>query len=309
MDYKNIQRHICMALLLWPLFSATTLAATNEKPTLESDKQLFSRAVELSSQAQWVEVESIYRDLLERNSDWPEPKNNLAILLLKTNRLDEAKQMLEQAVVSSPSYRIAQHNRTQLYNFLATQAYDKALGTQQTAVMPDMELIQEIYHPVKIIEKIIEKKVEVLVEQPLSTHSENQQAIIHKDKNSQDIATGDDVESVIKQQLVNWSDAWTEGDFEQYIQNYSQQFVPSDTRKSLIEWKNIRRGRLRYSKGVNVNIEQLRVFRAGQGQFALVEFVQHYQSASYADKVLKQMYMEKQQNQWLILSERIIKTY
>lgn len=130
---------------------------------ISEDKKLFIKAVEFSSQDQWSQAESIYRDLLKRNSHWPEPKNNLAILLLKTNRLDEARQMLEQAVSSSPSYRIAQKNRSQLYNYLATQAYDKALGSEQQQMMPEMQLIQEVYLPVKIIEK----KVEVIVEKPV----------------------------------------------------------------------------------------------------------------------------------------------
>lgn len=309
MNYKNIQRHLSLVLLLLSFLPTAAYSVTDNFQRLENDKQLFARALELSSQSQWAQVESIYRELLERNTNWPEPKNNLAILLFKTNRLDEAKQMLEQAVISSPSYRIAQNNRTQLYNFLATQAYDKALGAKQQTVMPDMQLIQEIYQPVEYVEKIVEKTVEVVVDKTVVENTEAQLALAETAVMPQQITTANDQNKNIEQQLSSWSQAWSEGDFEQYIQVYSSRFEPSDSRKNLAEWKNIRRARLRFSKDVNVAIDQIRIYRDIRGENALVEFVQHYNSKSYADKVLKQLFMQRQQDKWLILSERTIKTY
>ena len=85
--------------------------------------------------------------------------------------------------------------------------------------------------------------------------------------------------------------------------------MPSDARKSYAEWKNIRRARLKFTKGVNIQIEKLRVFVEANGEYVLVEFIQNYRSDSYSDRVLKQIYMHKQQNNWLILSERTIKKY
>jgi len=126
MDYKKTQLYLCGLLTALFLMPCTVLAIAADKPDSASvedqDMLLFAQAYELSVLQQWPAAESIYRDLLERNKDWPEPKNNLAILLLKTNRIDEARVMLEEAVVSTPSYRTAQKNRTQLYDFLAAQA-------------------------------------------------------------------------------------------------------------------------------------------------------------------------------------------
>lgn len=113
----------------------------------------------------------------------------------------------------------------------------------------------------------------------------------------------------IKQQLLGWSRAWSQGNFDHYIKSYSTEFAPSDNRKSYLEWKNIRKGRLKYVKGVDVKIDQIKVYLEHEGESALVEFIQDYQSASYNDKVLKQMYMQNQKGNWLILSERTIKTY
>ena len=392
MDFKKINHWLISALLVFLSCSVNAQVSTTQIQLLAADKQLFLKAVKLSEQGQLKEAELVYLDLIKRNESWPEPKNNLAIIFLKTERMTEAKEMLEQAVTSSRSYRVAQENRTQLYNYLATQAYDKALGANQQITIPEMEVIEKVQKTfdviekevvkevvkevikevvkevevikevevVKIVEKIIEKKVEVIVEKPVTVdrivekivvekiyvekpvveeisklkqiaecETNNSVAVtrnIEQQKNvstekikhkvcaevsadvSADISNGE-VSNRIEQQLLGWSRAWSQGDFDFYIKSYSEQFIPSDDRKNFAEWKNIRRGRLVYAKGVNVSFDRLRVFVEPQGDFVLAEFIQNYESASYSDKVLKQMYMQKEQNSWRILSERTIKTY
>ena len=340
MNYKFFQqklRHVFLLMVLpLSLFSVVAVANDSEIQTIDDDKKLFEKAVEYSSQEQWVQAEVIYRDLLKRNQQWPEPGNNLAILLLKTSRIDEAKKVLEQAVSSSPSYRVTQKNRSQLYNYLATQAYEKALGSEQLIDVPELELIQEIYQPVIIIERVIEKPIEkivfkevfvekpiekivikeVLVEKPVEkivikevfVEKAQPEIVIEAESESQK-TDQKNINTHINQQLTVWSKAWSSGDFKSYIQFYSDSFMPSDARKSYAEWKNIRRARLRFTKGVNIQIEKVRVFVEANGEYVLVEFMQNYRSDSYSDSVLKQVYMQKQQNNWLILSERTIKKY
>jgi len=301
MDYKKTRLYLCSLLAVLFLMPCTVLAIAADKPDRVSvedqDMLLFAQAYELSVQQQWPAAESIYRDLLERNKDWPEPKNNLAILLLKTNRIDEARLMLEEAVVSTPSYSVAQKNRMQLYDFLAAQAYGKALGSVQTSALPEMDFIEHIFQPVKIVEKVIEKKVEVIVEKKVFIKS----TPIQKESNVTVI-------SHIKEQLLNWSGAWSRGDFEHYIESYSKQFVPIDERLVFSEWKKVRRAKLRRGHSVQVTVDELKVFIDESTSSALVEFVQHYTSPAYSDRVLKQLYMQKSQDNWQILSERVIKT-
>jgi len=287
-----------------------------------NDVELFDQAIQFSRQEKWAQAEPIYRKLIERNNEWPEPANNLAILLLKTNRMEEAKTMLEQAVVSSPNYRIAQNNRSQLYNFLATQAYDKALGAKVSIAVPELELIETIYQPVKVIEieveKIIIKKeiVEVAAAPDVVSEIIPETAPQIIPKTTPSLNPDGEAQSQIqltqeriKQQLIAWSRAWSQGDFEYYIQIYSENFQPSDASQSYLDWKNIRRAKLKFTEGINVDIENIRVFAEPLGKYALVEFIQNYQSSTYRDRVLKQMYMRRQQGSWLILSERTIKTY
>ena len=301
MDYKKIQHYfwgLLTALLLMP-FSVQAIAPdmTDVASIEDQDKLLFAQALELSVAKQWLAAEPIYRDLVKRNKEWPEPKNNLAILLLKTNRLEEAKSMLEEAVSSSPSYRIAQKNRTQLYDFLDVQAYGKALGKQHVSRLPEMDFIEQIYQPVKTLEKIVEKKVEVIVEKKVFVKS----TPIQNTSNTE-------VVSDIREQLLNWSHAWSQGDYDYYVQSYADNFVPADERKSFSEWKKTRKAKLKRGVSIQVTVDHLRVFLEGSSNYALVEFIQYYTSPIYSDSVIKQLYMQKDQNNWKILSERVIKT-
>jgi len=295
------------------LLPAMAVAADTAQAEPLSDEALFARAVSLSEQQQWAEAETLYRALLKSRPQWPEPKNNLAIVLLKTGRLEQAKQMLEQAVVSSPSYRVAQTNRSQLYNYLATQAYHKALGERSELEPPTLDLIGEIHQNIKLVEKpvevIVEKRVEVpvkvFVEKPVIDRSEftrTEQVDLSAERDQQ-------IKQQIQQQLARWSQAWSAGDYATYMQTYSSEFDPGDPTTSLAEWKNIRHAKLKYTKDTQVTLDKLRVFVEASAQYALVEFVQAYRSASYSDTVLKQLYMTKSDNNWRILSERVIKTY
>jgi len=306
------------------IFSTASLANANDTKQI-SDVELFAQAVEFSLQEQWGQAEAIYRDLIKRHKEWPEPANNLAVLLLKTSRIDESKVVLEQAVVSSPAFRVAQKNRSQLYNYLATQAYDRALGAAQSAALPELELITKIYQPVKVIEVEVEKIViqKAPVESAVVMNTANKANSNTNSNTTTDININesvktdikvqtidrDDISERIKQQLNTWSHAWSQGDFENYIQIYSKRFLPSDSHKSYEQWKAIRHAKLKFTEGVNIEIEQLRVFIEPSGKYALVEFIQKYNSDSYSDKVLKQMYTGLEQENWLILSERTIKIY
>jgi len=160
-----------------------------------------------------------------------------------------------------------------------------------------MHLIEHIFQPVKTIEKVIEKKVEVIVEKKVFIKP----APLQKEANITVI-------SHLKEQLLNWSSAWSHGNFEDYIEFYSEQFAPIDERLVFSEWKNSRRAKLKNAHGVQVTFDDLKIFIDDSTNSALVEFVQHYTSPTYSDTVLKQLYMQKSQNNWQILSERVIKT-
>lgn len=67
----------------------------------------------------------------------PEPHNNLAALLARANRHEEALLSLQAAIQARPDYALALENIGDLYLALAARAYGKALN-----LSPDLRRLQ-----------------------------------------------------------------------------------------------------------------------------------------------------------------------
>ncbi len=87
--------------------------------------------------------------LTEDYPELPEPYNNLAVLYAGQGQFDRARNALEMAIRTNPSYSTAHENLGDVYSKLASQAYNKALqlDNANTAVPPKLALIREIFSP------------------------------------------------------------------------------------------------------------------------------------------------------------------
>ena len=70
---------------------------------------------------------AVFSKLTEDFPELPEPYNNLAVIYAQQKQFDKAKQALEMAIRTHPSYATAHENLGDIYARLASQAYDKAL--------------------------------------------------------------------------------------------------------------------------------------------------------------------------------------
>lgn len=67
------------------------------------------------------------RALIQSYPELPEPYNNLAVLLVRENRLTEALQALQTAVQVRPDYALALENLGDIHLALAIEAYAQAM--------------------------------------------------------------------------------------------------------------------------------------------------------------------------------------
>lgn len=70
---------------------------------------------------------AVFTKLSEDYPELPEPYNNLAVIYAQQKQYEKAKQALEMAIRTHPSYATAHENLGDIYARLASQAYDKAL--------------------------------------------------------------------------------------------------------------------------------------------------------------------------------------
>ena len=111
---------------------------------------------------------------------------------------------------------------------------------------------------------------------------------------------GNRVALQIKDVLSAWSSAWSQQEPEAYLEHYSSSFRPGRGR-SLEEWRDYRRDRIRAPEFVRVSISEVEVEH--EDDRADVVFFQVYRSDTLEDVVRKSMTMAREGSSWRILSE------
>jgi tetratricopeptide (TPR) repeat protein len=105
---------------------------------------LFLQGLALERLGRTAEAMEAYRNLINIHPEFPEPYNNLARLLASQGKLEEAKDMLYQALQTHPSYAIAHQNLTRIYSAMASQAYRRALGTEDGSLQVSLDSLEKL---------------------------------------------------------------------------------------------------------------------------------------------------------------------
>ncbi len=107
-------------------------------PALEKTDQLlatkpkdaqarFLKGLILTEMHRHNEAIAIFTQLTEDYPELPEPYNNLAVLHVQQRQFEKARNAIEMAIRTHPSYATAHENLGDIYALMAAQAYDKAL--------------------------------------------------------------------------------------------------------------------------------------------------------------------------------------
>ncbi|MGB4766085.1 MAG: tetratricopeptide repeat protein [Rugosibacter sp.] len=105
-------------------------------PYLEADPMdahaRFLKGVALSGAKQPEAAIAVFRGLTEDFPELPEPYNNLAVIYAQQDQLDNARQALEMAIRTHPSYATAHENLGDIYALLAQKSYSQAVQLAPT---------------------------------------------------------------------------------------------------------------------------------------------------------------------------------
>jgi len=203
--------------------------------------------------------------------------NNLAVAQMAQGKAEQALENLNTVIASDKYFSVTQKNITQIYSFMASQAYSKALDKKDAPVIPELAILSDVM------------PTNVAVPAPTEVVKEE---------------VKENLDIILEQKTASWASAWMKGDINDYLSNYSENFKPFG-KLSYNDWVAQRRYRFRLSKDIQVSYNQLKIYVDSAKMSAIVEFSQQYKAGEYQDKVKKQLYWVREGDRWLIAQEQV----
>ena len=287
----------------------------------------FLKGLILTEQNKPNEAIKVFTDLSQDYPELPEPYNNLAVLYASQGQYDKARNSLEMAIRTHPSYATAHENLGDIYAKMASQAYDKALQLDKgnTTAQTKLNLIKDLFSagggpkpagktaaakpenpkvavatPPTPAPKPVEKAPEPAAKAPPAPPAPVAKAPPPPAKEPAKAAGNQD--DVIK--AVNaWAKAWSDNDVNGYLGHYAANFETpkGETRE---HWESQRKARVAKPRKIHVDIESPKVVFKEGGRVN-VTFRQHYQSGSLKVASTKTLVMVKAGEKWLIQQEKV----
>jgi tetratricopeptide (TPR) repeat protein len=295
----------------------------------------FLKGLILTEMNRTPEAIAVFTKLTEDFPELPEPYNNLAVIYAQQKQYDKAKQALEMAIRTHPSYATAHENLGDIYARMASQAYDKALqiDSSNASAQTKLAMIRDLMSassrptpgkpvaataattaavaPAAIEIKPVEAKPEAKAEAkpaavkptapaatPAPAAAPVAVATAAESKPAPAGTSGD-----IEKTLDAWAAAWSKKNVKGYLSYYAKDFqTPGGEPRAT--WESERTKRITKPGKIEVNIGNLSVTAEGPDR-ATARFRQNYRSASLKTSSNKLLVLVRQDGKWLIQQERV----
>jgi tetratricopeptide (TPR) repeat protein len=265
----------------------------------------FLKGLILADQGKSAEAIQVFTALTEDYPELPEPYNNLAVLYAAEGKYDAAKNALEMAIRTHPSYATAHENLGDLYAKMASQAYDKALQidnsnkTAQTKLALIKDMMSGKPPRTSVAVPAANKPAPVIVQAtaPAPAPAVAKPAPPVEPKPS--VAATKNPVGIVET-VQSWAKAWSNKDVEGYLAHYSPDFTSANM--SYSDWSAQRRDRIAGAKRIVVIARDIQVKRISPNR-AEVKFKQVYQSDRLKNTSSKTLDMELADGKWLIVRE------
>lgn len=290
----------------------------------------FLKGIVLAEMNKPNEAIVVFTKLTEDYPELPEPYNNLAVIYAQQKQYDKAKQALEMAIRTHPSYATAHENLGDIYARLASQAYDKALqiDSSNPSAQKKLALIRDLMgtagrpgkttkpigdarpvEPVKLVEApkpppapvAAAPAAAVPVATPPTAAPVNAAPAAAPAKPAVEKPTAD-ANADIARAIDLWAAAWSRKDTKAYLAAYARDFKTPGG-ESRAAWESERQKRIAKPGAIQVSIENLRV--SVDGDTATAKFRQHYKSATLKTSSNKVLLLGKRDGKWQIVQERV----
>ena len=285
----------------------------------------FLKGIILTEMNKTSEAIVVFTKLTEDYPELPEPYNNLAVIYAQQKQFDKAKQALEMAIRTHPSYATAHENLGDIYARLASQSYDKALqiDSSNSSAQNKLALIRDLMSTAGRPSKTAKPIGEARPAEPVKVAEAAKPAAAPAAATPAPAATTPaaatpapaaaaakpapasptaDANAEITRAVELWAAAWSRKDVKAYLAAYARDFkTPAGESRS--QWDAERQKRINKPGAIQVSIENLRI--TADGDTATAKFRQHYKSATLKTSSNKVLQLGKRDGKWLILQERV----
>jgi tetratricopeptide (TPR) repeat protein len=292
----------------------------------------FLKGLILTEQGKQVDAIKVFQGLSEDYPELPEPYNNLAVLYASQGQYDKARNALEMAIRTHPSYATAHENLGDIYAKMASQAYDKALALDKAnaSAQTKLNLIKDLFSTSAPRAKPVpakDAKTDVKASPPLvvatapaapspaptaapapaapkAVEKPAEKPVAAKpEPKAEPVKTADAATTDALRTVNNWAKAWSGNDVDGYLAAYAPDFkVPAG--ESRVDWENTRRVRVAKPRKIEVAVEAPKVTQTADNRVA-VTFRQNYRSGGTKMVSTKTLVLVKNGGRWLIQEERI----
>ncbi len=290
----------------------------------------FLKGLILTELNRYPEAIKVFSDLTEDYPELPEPYNNLAVLYAAQGQYERAKQSLEMAIRTHPSYTTAHENLGDIYAKMASLAYDKALQLDQSNVSAQtkLALIKDLFGPSRVngstaavsqSGRPAPAKTAAKAKEPAPAEPDPAKPVAEAASGSPPAAGAEqsppldrpvdqpaaqpptEAKSTIEQLVTQWAEAWSNKDVAAYLAFYGEGFrLPPGRDRAA--WEAERRERLEKPDYIKVEVGKLRV--DVKGDTARARFSQRYEANHLKGTYQKTLELARENGAWKIVNER-----
>ena len=266
---------------------------------------MFMKGIILAESNKRDDAIKAFTDLTEKYPNLPEPYNNLAVLYADAGQYDKAKNALETAIKTHPSYATAHENLGDIYARMASEAYDKALqlDSGNSRAQNKLAMIKDLFgnKTIVVAKPADASKTAKKPTMPIRSADKKVEPakVAEAEKPVADAGMSD--EKNIVEAVNNWAKAWSAKDVDKYFNSYADSFKPGKGENHKA-WEQTRRERISKPASINVDIANPKVTLAGADN-AKVSFKQSYRAGGKPIRTDKTLVMKKVGGIWLIDQE------
>ena len=251
---------------------------------LQNPELLFYRGIIETNQGKKNKAIDTFRDLTERFPRLPEPFNNLAVLYAEKGQFRLAKEILEQAIKTNPSYLTAHINLGDIFTKMASEAYNKALEIDKSNNIAITKLS--------------------MITQLFNYNPDTKNTVMDSIKTKREIKTTQLSKKELKKNILsiinNWKNAWESKNMENYLASYSSNFnYPNNMNRT--QWEKYRANRIVPKKIINISLSDIKIkFKKEKIKST---FIQNYKSGKLNQISNKSLTFIEENGEWLSLEE------